>query len=103
MKINTLQVLTDITGDPIMNEQGKPMTLGYAIGRMLVSHKDDPLRAYLLGIEIYKAGGDYQIATSDADYITQAVKSNENYIALVKGQVLELLTEKKEPVEIKKK
>jgi hypothetical protein len=99
MKIDTTQVLLDITGEPIMNESGKKMTLGYAISRMLMTTKADPLRAYLLGSEVYKTEGEYEVKKSDLDYIQDSVKSNENYISLVKGQVLDILSKKEEKVE----
>lgn len=102
MKIDTKYVLKDITGDELKNESGNPMTIGYILGRILVINKVDPLRAYILGSDIYKSEGEYEVNKSDLDYITEAVKSNDTYYALVRGQLLEILTQKEEKVGSKK-
>ena len=69
------------------------LTLGQAIANVLVNEKqDDPLRAYALANDIYKAEN-LDLNASDTTYITDSVKKSKIFTALVTGQILKMLQE----------
>lgn len=88
--VKMTQVLVNIDGQPLQ-EDGKDATVGKILAKMLVTHKPDPLRSFLLSQELYKADKNYELKASDIPFLKEVVNDNQNYFSIVRGQLLNLL------------
>lgn len=91
MKINTLTELKTLDKQLIMTAPNELLTLGKAIGNILVSSETmNKLKAYSLGLKFYEND---EVELDDADFETlkNELETTKAYTALITGQVLMLL------------
>lgn len=85
MKINTKEVLKDLSGKELKSEDG-PFTFGQALANILLSAKEGgKMKLFLLAQKLYQDKV-VDIDISDLTLIESTVKSSEHYTALVLGQ-----------------
>lgn len=87
--------LRDLEGKNIIHNNA-PLTIGKAIALILSTHEaGDKLRCYVLSTDFYKKDS-IEINSSDLDFVKEAVNACKIYTPLVTGQLLEILSAKKE-------
>ena len=96
MKINTKQILKNIAGVEIKDEDKKGFTLGQALGNIITASKEGgKMKLYILGTKLFQDTLT-DIDEADLNLLKQAVKTTEAYGALIAGQCEMLLEEIKE-------
>jgi hypothetical protein len=119
MKINSGQVIKRLNGRPVMTDQeiltdvdgqmviingqpqmtgGRELTVGDVISTILTTRKIDqfnPLKAYALAQRFYMIDTT-ELDESDFNSLRDMVEKNDQYIPLVRAQVLQVLIEAKD-------
>jgi hypothetical protein len=106
MKINTKTQLKTVGGEPFMDAEKKPITLGSLIANTLTMMKSpDPLKSYLLTNEFYNKD-EADVTTQDIVFVKDILKKSvaetgpngtyQNPYAI--GQAMELLENGGTPV-----
>jgi hypothetical protein len=125
MKIKSGQVITRLNGRPVMTDQevmldingqmviingnpqmigGRELTVGDVISSILTTKKLEqfnPLKAYALAQRFYMTEFT-DLDDSDFSAMREMIEKNDQYIPLVRAQVLQILIEAKEGQEKKK-
>lgn len=83
------QELKLLTGESI-KESDKSLTLGSALANIMSTSSQDPLRSYSLAKTFYEKP-EIELNASDLQFVQQTVESSKLYLALIKGQILEML------------
>lgn len=91
--IDTTQTLKNLQGESLMIDDTQELTLGKALGAILINfnksaQNPDPLRSFILAQEYYKEG---EIKPSDISFVKNLVKTTTAYGPLVTGQILSIL------------
>ena len=95
MKIlDTRKVLTNLLGEPLKEPSGQDLTIGKAIGNILVSStkRSDPMQMYTLGIK-FAQDDKVNLEAHEFKLVKENVEQTETYTILVTGQILLLLEE----------
>ena len=88
MQINLSEVMLGLDGKALKLED-KDLTVGLALSECLVGGTSpDPLRAYVLAKKLVGAEGEAELDQTESDFLKEAVNANNNYFAIVKGQLL---------------
>jgi hypothetical protein len=103
MKINLQKELKDFKGVTIKNEEGASVTLGAAITNVLATSQGDPLRAYLLGVQMSRNDKEIELTSNDYQFLKDQFEASKFYHALIKGQVMSILIDAKEKEDTKEK
>lgn len=88
MIIQTKEFIKDLDGGDT------ELTIGKALGNIILATKGDPLRSYLLAQNLVK-GDVFNLPKSDLEFIKSAIKDNGQSVygsALVAGQLLYMLS-----------
>jgi hypothetical protein len=97
MKIKTSSAIKTVSGESVQeSETNTVLTVGSALSRILSMYEQDSLRAWILAQEVFKAKDEYEVKSSDVEYMKEAIKAGKMYFAFVRAQLLELLNEKEE-------
>lgn len=96
MKINTTQTLKSLKGENLKTPSGETFTVGEALGNILTSSETGG--KFKLFTLAHKIANEDSVDVDGADLrlIKDSVESTKVYSALVSGQLLEILEEKKE-------
>lgn len=91
MKINFAQTLTDLEGNPIKDNEGKPILFSKQIGNLIfqTQDKDNPLSSYELAKKIYSSTCEVDFTTSEIEKIKGKIK--EGFNVGFAGQALEII------------
>ena len=100
--INAGKYLYSLEGNilPTSTTDKMPITIGRSIAAILLGHKGrkfDPMKLLELARKFYNASKEIEIDNSDLEGLKSIVNSDEQFLSLVTGQVLEELTNAKEP------
>lgn len=95
MKINTKIKFKDITGEEIITEEGKTVSVSDVLPNILLASSGDKMKLFLLAQKIATQSS-VEVDQSDMDIIKEAIKSADFrvFTNLLTGQLLVLLNEK---------
>lgn len=92
MKLNLKQKLKNLLGEEL------PLTVGEALGNIILHVKSDPMRSFVLSQKLYTEM-EYELSNVEYEFIRDAVKEHgrETYLNnLAPGQLLVILSELKQ-------
>lgn len=88
MKLDLHQPLTDLDGQPVNDQQGRPIHLSTAAQQALLGgNTDQPVRAWGLAQSLHK-GEPFEANRDDLDFIETQAKSAQGLSVAAKAQLL---------------
>lgn len=104
MKLVVTKILTDFDGvQPLKMpppKKDEDLTVKEYLANVLGSFGNcsgkENLHAYNLGVEIFRAKEEVILTSEDVVFLKKVIEDDKRWTAIVKGQVLDLLDEKKE-------
>lgn len=91
IKLNLKHVLTNIKGDKPIMDGDEPLTLGEAMGNILIMDKKaGKMKAFILAQKLATSKS-IEVDNADFSMIKDAVEATEIYSNLVAGQIADLL------------
>lgn len=88
MKIKTTTILKTLKGDALIGENNAPLTIGEALGNIMVSHETGgKMKCFILG-QKFATNDEVEIDEADFNLVKKALENTRVYISLVSGQIL---------------
>jgi len=87
--IKTKQVLVNFEGKPLKNG-GEDLTIGYAVSTVLGGDVSNPTLGWVLGKK-FATEKDVELKAEDIVFLKKEIELSKTWLAIVKGQILEIL------------